>query len=1605
MRKLKFLLILLLLYNLNVRSANMSDYCYVPPFLASSIPSLVMLVSGKDHKLYYEAYNDASDLDEDGKLDVGYKHSIDYYGYFDPYKCYKYQNSRFEPIRKTNNKYCGGSGEWSGNFLNWLTMARIDVLRKVLYGGYRLTDSASETVLEATFIPQDAHSWGKEYSGTDTNLLTPFNPPSSNKRHLFCITSTSDGDTRKIRVLQNKSNRIWEWASKERPVCNNNLGTPSEYYIRVKVCDPSVGLEPNCKRYPGGGGTYKPIGLLQKYGEGDGSKWCSKTLKPCQTNNDCGSNEGLCVDKGQMYFGLITGSYEKNMSGGVLRKNIWSIVDETNANTGIFQSSENTPGNIILTFDRLKIVDFNYNGHSYAGGWVTTRPMIEGEFKNWGNPVGEMLYEALRYFAGKTSPTSSFTYSGNQDGGINLPKPNWGKFTAGGNSYKLYDIFPICAKPFVITLSDINNSYDSDSVPGSSFNSFSGDLSMLNVSALADTISSVEGISGNYFIGQSSSFYDFICSAKSMSSLATIRGLCPEEPTKQGSFYVASLAYYGNKKSGGWRDNFSGAKPSPIKTFSVALASPIPDIAVKIGGKLVRINLLGKSVSGCLNVYSSCAQKCSLTYSGGKLNITNCQSNAYCPTNQIVDFYVDTVNYDSDGNLTYAKFRINFEDVEQGADHDMDAIVEYEIQPVGANQIKVKLTSSYAAGCIDQVLGFNISGTTEDGTWLVVKDKDANTDRDTPAVVGGMPLTWERTFTVTGSTAGQLKPPLWYAAKWGGFDDINGNEIPDLPQEWDKDGDGKPDTYFYVVNPLKLERELEKAFTEILKRASSGSTVATLSTKTSISSLMIQPFFFSSYTDSAGRDINWIGFSRSYWVDPKNDNREDTNSNKVLNLDFDKIFQIYFDTNNNQTKAAILTDTSTCTSTGTKDLVNLIPVFDSGCWLGNCNPSDRRIYYYTGSQLKDFTTSNYPDLKNIWDLVDDNSSNSSINDSTTQCIIRFLRGEDLSSDSTCSSNDYVKRNMKIKISDICPGLTGDKIWKLGDTITSTPAVVSNEKINNYDYRYQDSTYYSYVNSDDYKNRPSILIQGANDGMLHFFRMGTIIDQSTTDPDNPVKLQNSPTDSGTNLIAKEEFAFIPKNAIPYLLWYGRKDYCHVPTLDSRVIVFDASINGNSNDYKTPNSWRTIVIGTMGFGGKALTAGTTTYSSSIFALDITDWLKNPSASTPTVLWEITLPDNTLVLSYPSIIRLGDATKNGNWYVVVGTGPNDPKPDSNSKFVNNPKIYFFDLKTGNKVNEISIPLPNNTVAAVGDTFPVDVDNDYSDDTIYFGLYGLKNQENVWNNWGQFYRLVIKNGLSSASLSNAVNMKTFNNNNQTPPITAAPNFTKDENGNLWVFFGTGRYLTEDDKTLSYKNYFIGFKDPCWNGSCNTTFTKSDFTDTTNENIQATITQIKQMCICDSSGCSNRDVVYSAKGNTPAEVAKGWYKELTNEGVISQSLVFGSIIDFMTFIPPNDICAYEGNSKLYALYYKSGTAYPNPAILSPNAVTGTISVGQTVTVNPSINLGVGIPPRGNPFQVSVSQNSPNTYEKFIQISSGVVVRQSQQPITGKPGFILWIEK
>ena len=148
-------------------AAALNDYCNIPPFVAQSVPPLVMLETDKSHKLYYQAYNDAADLNGDGRIDNHYSHNIDYYGYFDSYKCYTYDsgNGLFTPAATTADKFCSSNTQWSGNVLNWLSMSRMDVVRKVLYGGGRSTDTATSTILERAYIPMDAHSWGKELTG------------------------------------------------------------------------------------------------------------------------------------------------------------------------------------------------------------------------------------------------------------------------------------------------------------------------------------------------------------------------------------------------------------------------------------------------------------------------------------------------------------------------------------------------------------------------------------------------------------------------------------------------------------------------------------------------------------------------------------------------------------------------------------------------------------------------------------------------------------------------------------------------------------------------------------------------------------------------------------------------------------------------------------------------------------------------------------------------------------------------------------------------------------------------------------------------------------------------------------------------------------------------------------------------------------------------------------------------------------------------------------------------------------------------------------------------------------------------------------------------
>ncbi|WP_443191158.1 pilus assembly protein [Pseudomonas indica] len=828
-----------------VAMAKDADISQTPLFVSNAAPPLNMLVMGRDHKLYYEAYNDASDLNGDGMIDVGYKGhlplgrgGIDYYGYFDSHRCYTYdQGSRqFDPADAAPNKTCDGK-TWSGDFLNYLTTSRIDAMRKVFYGGYRVVDSEKETVLERSYIPQDAHSWGKEYTSTavdgyDIQLYTPLNQPAGNTRHLFANT-TLDSDASwgpRLRLLKDSRFRIWEWVSKENPVadwqCNTSwCGNITDYRVRVSVCQ-SEKLDDNCTLYPNG--SYKPTGILHDYGATD-----------------------------KMYFGLLTGSYANNTQGGVIRSNIESFSREFNPKTGQFClngkcGKDGDVKGIIDTLNRLK-----YTGSGC--GWIVDRPIKNGECEMWGNPVAEMMYEALRYYAGANNPISLYDYkSSGKDIELGLPKPEWispYKIKEEGGSGYLS-----CSIPAMTVISDINPSYDF-ALPGSHwlkeketkenqgdgkdvFTPPSGEpnsIKDLSVSAEVDAIwNAEENKPAQIFIGESNNVSESAPTPKKFTNFSTVRGLAPEEPTKQGTYYSAGISRFGALHP------ISGKKN--LTTYSVALASPLPKIEIPIGNQTVTLIPFAKSVAG----------------GGVKTKETDHETGevkefAFQPTDQIVDYYVQKIanmaanGSDADSNVNggrpYAEFRINFEDVEQGADHDMDMITLYTLAVTPDNKLKVKLYSEYAFGAQQQHAGYIISGTTADGIYLEVcdlaNDKTNDGQRSTSCDTGsntayklntppGRPAGWcaignnigtkecaelppiaERIFSPGDSRGAKLlKSPLWYAAKYGD---------PKTVEHNGDDSDKDPSNYFLVTNPLVLKQQLNKAFSDIVQEAASVS--------------------------------------------------------------------------------------------------------------------------------------------------------------------------------------------------------------------------------------------------------------------------------------------------------------------------------------------------------------------------------------------------------------------------------------------------------------------------------------------------------------------------------------------------------------------------------------------------------------------------------------------------------------------------------------------------------------------------------------------------------------------------------------------------------------
>jgi type IV pilus assembly protein PilY1 len=634
-----------------------------------------------------------------------------------------------------------------------------------------------------------------------------------------------------------------------------------EFIVRVKVCDPALLGQEKCLNYPGnpasGGGVWKPVGLLQDYASSNNRK---------------------------IKFGLFTGSFSKNASGGVLRKNAAFLDtaspvgttapvggDEIDTRDGTFTGTDG----MIKTLNRLRIFGYDYAAGNYgADSDSCNSPGLlapaDDTCSSWGNPISEIYSETLRYLAGKAvntaftpTPPAAGAFAGGgltKDGVLGLNVQGWQDPLASAN---------FCAPLNVVVFNASVNSYDNDQAQ---INTLQG---APDVKLQTKSVGVAEGITATstFLIGDKGNSVAAtagpggICTPKLFdqpNGLGDVMGICPEAPALKGSYLISGAAYWAhtNKIRTDIAVPATDRTSLKVKTYGISLNTAVPKMVIPVPGTGALATPAG----------SVPAKFITLLPTGKTLN-----GGSYRGGGTITDFKV--VRQDLAAGT--GKFFVSWEDSLQGNDYDLDqwGVISYQFVN-GNTQIKVTSQVIYASAGFSLGFGFIISGTRNvaagntntDGEHLLSAHK-GNTQVDYLSVDGVVECVdckeadgaRSRTFDLaTTQAATVLNEPLFYAAKYGGFNDLNANNLPDQTTEWDNllangsaGTDGIPDNFFQVTNPAALESSMDRAFIFILQ-VSSASSVATNSTSLNTGSRVYQARFNSN---------EWSGQLLSFVID------------------------------------------------------------------------------------------------------------------------------------------------------------------------------------------------------------------------------------------------------------------------------------------------------------------------------------------------------------------------------------------------------------------------------------------------------------------------------------------------------------------------------------------------------------------------------------------------------------------------------------------------------------------------------------------------------------------------------------------------------------------
>lgn len=412
--------------------------------------------------------------------------------------------------------------------------------------------------------------------------------------------------------------------------------------------------------------------------------------------------------------------------------------------------------------------------------------------------------------------------------------------------------------------------------------------------------------------------------------------------------------------------------------------------------------------------------------------------------------------------------------------------------------------------------------------------------------------------------------------------------------------------------------------------------------------------------------------------------------------------------------------------------------------------------------------------------------------------------------------NYLRGDQSLEIAN--NGTLRTRNSPLGDIVNSNPVFVGKPD----PYLFRGRTWTGASTHDDYAadqaSRTNMVYVGANDGMLHGLNASTGV---------------------------EVFAYMPEAVVnATLATLANPEYSHRYFVDGELTVADAYVGGG---------WKSILVGALGRGGKAL-----------FGINVT----NPSSiNAASMLWEISPSAMGQNVGKPMIVRL----PNGTWAAILGNGYNSGSQQAALLVVNLADGSVTTISTGVG----SAADPNGLAGA----YPWDANTDGSFETAYAGDL----QGNVWR-----FDLVANTATKLFQALDATN--------QPQPITASVRVSKDpDTFKTWVFFGTGKLLGESDLATRQIQTWYGLIDD-------------------QTAISGRGALVQRSILADVAFGANTARTISEAAASDLIGRRGWYIDLAVSGVtqgermvLPNQIVGASSLVGVSLIPVGDTCNPSG--------------------------------------------------------------------------------------------------